>query len=314
MRPNPSRSARPGPVDRRVFAVWAALLAAILHTACAGFPAADDGRASPSVWSAQLADAGHTFLLGSVHLGSPDMDLGPVAEWVFADAAELVLEVDLSAYGESDSQELANRYGRIPSPQTLQDRISPETYSMLEAYLARRRMFAEPFMHLQPWLVATAITVLEYQDLGYETDLGVDQALLSRAKGRKSIAGLETLESQFALLSGLPAEVQDLMLHDMLKRSESFASEASAMIEAWQSGDDEALSRIVFQDIDQPEFAVFYERILFDRNERMADRIAEMAADGKTRLVVVGAAHMLGDKGIPALLAARGFQVEKVSQ
>lgn len=299
----------------RLPAVVAVVSIALLHSACAllGIQP-DEDRASPSVWSAQLADAGHTFLLGSVHLGSEEMDLGPVAEWVFADAAELVLEVDLSIYGDADSAALADRYGRIPSPDTLRDRISPETYGLLEAYLARRRLFAEPFEHLQPWLVATAITVLEYQALGYEPERGVDRLLMSRAKGRKAVAGLETLESQFALLSGLPIDVQDLMLRDMLERSDGFASEATDMMDAWRRGDDDALSRIVFQDMDQPEFEVFYDRILFERNERMADRIAELAADGKTRLVVVGAAHMLGEKGIPALLGARGFQVEKVTR
>ena len=44
----------------------------------------------------------------------------------------------------------------------------------------------------------------------------------------------------------------------------------------------------------------------------MAARIAELARDGRTRLMVVGAAHMLGDRGIPALLEGRGFEVEVI--
>ena len=84
------------------------------------------------------------------------------------------------------------------------------------------------------------------------------------------------------------------------------------MISAWRRGDDTALEGIVFRQIDQPEFAPFYESILFGRNQQMAEQIAELAKDGKTRLVVVGVAHMLGDRGIPALLLRRGFQVEKL--
>ena len=56
----------------------------------------------------------------------------------------------------------------------------------------------------------------------------------------------------------------------------------------------------------------FRRGVLFERNERMATRLVDLARDGKSRLVVVGAAHMLGDRGLPSLLARRGFTVEEV--
>ena len=46
----------------------------------------------------------------------------------------------------------------------------------------------------------------------------------------------------------------------------------------------------------------------------MAARLVELAGDGQTRFVVLGAGHMLGAQGIPALLAAQGFVVERVTQ
>ncbi len=103
------------------------------------------------------------------------------------------------------------------------------------------------------------------------------------------------------------------MLRDRLERSLGFTNQARDTRNAWRRGDDEALARILLGRIDDPEFAEFYERSLFDRSQRMADRIAALSGDGKTRLVVVGAAHMLGDRGIPALLLARGFEVRKAT-
>ncbi len=44
----------------------------------------------------------------------------------------------------------------------------------------------------------------------------------------------------------------------------------------------------------------------------MAGRLHQLAKDGKTRFVVVGAGHMVGEQGIPALLAERGWQVDRV--
>lgn len=55
-----------------------------------------------------------------------------------------------------------------------------------------------------------------------------------------------------------------------------------------------------------------YDALLRRRNIAWTNRlVAEMAGSG-TELVNVGALHMLGPDGLPALLAARGFTVERV--
>ena len=88
---------------------------------------------------------------------------------------------------------------------------------------------------------------------------------------------------------------------------EASASATSAPRRFWRSGGASELRPIERS----PEFAPFYEKVLFERNERMAARLAQLALDGRVRLVVVGAGHMLGARGIPALLAKRGFEIRK---
>jgi uncharacterized protein YbaP (TraB family) len=46
----------------------------------------------------------------------------------------------------------------------------------------------------------------------------------------------------------------------------------------------------------------------------MTARLVELARDGKTRFVVLGAGHMLGDEGIPELLARRGWEVRRIAR
>jgi uncharacterized protein YbaP (TraB family) len=56
-----------------------------------------------------------------------------------------------------------------------------------------------------------------------------------------------------------------------------------------------------------------YEVLLKRRNLAWADKLtAEMDRASGTELVNVGALHMVGPDGLPALLAARGFKVERV--
>jgi uncharacterized protein YbaP (TraB family) len=51
-------------------------------------------------------------------------------------------------------------------------------------------------------------------------------------------------------------------------------------------------------------------RLLDDRNPAMAEAIAALHASGHQVLAAVGSLHMIGAKGLPALLAQKGFVVE----
>jgi hypothetical protein len=128
------------------------------------------------------------------------------------------------------------------------------------------------------------------------------------------VVALETAERQIDLLYELPLAIQDVMLRDALDRSARFSAATEELMEAWQRGDERTLEALVFQPVEQNrDFEAFYETIFFQRNEVMSERLAALARDGKTRFAVLGTGHLLGPRGIPALLCADGFEVERVS-
>lgn len=266
------------------------------------------------MWAAYGADGALRFhLLGSVHLGTERMlDLGPRVESAFASADELVLEADLSQVSSTAMQEATDRFGVIEPPATLADRVSPRTIALLDSWAMERGLSGVTFHALEPWLVAMTFALIEFQRLGFDPALGVDKVFQERAtRAGVPVVGLETLEFQFRMLAELPLELQDLMLRDSLERRDEFAGEAREMIEAWAQGDEPRLAQIVFQHADDPAFGDYYARVLFDRNRRMATSLAAMES-GKQRFVILGAAHMLGPAGVPALLAKQGFRVVEV--
>jgi uncharacterized protein YbaP (TraB family) len=273
-------------------------------------------RVSPSLWAVSPGEegGGRLYLLGSIHLGLPGpLDLGPSVDRAYRESDELVVEVDLSQLGKEEALELARRYGMFEPPETLEDHVSRDTWYALDAYLLQRGIPMAPFETFRPWLAATTIGVIEFHEMGYDPKFGVDRLFIDRTQGRKPIVALETAEGQFGLLAGLPGDVQEQMLRESLARVGEFEKDALGMVSAWQNGDDAAVERLAFRTLhEDPGYEVFYERVLFERNRRMTKRMIELSADGRTRFAVLGVAHLLGDRGILADFASRGFQVERV--
>ena len=299
----------------------AGVLAAAL-LACAG-PAPDAvtpeqpaSRATPALWRATApnADAGSLYLLGSVHMGTRQMlDLGTLVEEAYRLSDELVVEVDVKRLGPEEVVALVQRHGTFAPPRTLREVLSPPVLGQLEAYLAERGVPLADVERFKPWFVSFMVAQLELQAVGYEVELGVDHVLMERASAEKPIVELETAASQLQMLDLLPAPLQELMLTDILARVDHFAEEVAVLVDAWKSGDEARLEDLVFSPLERsPELEIFYDLVFFQRNERMASRLAELLGDGKTRLVVLGAGHMVGGRGIRAQLGERGYRVRRL--
>jgi hypothetical protein len=60
------------------------------------------------------------------------------------------------------------------------------------------------------------------------------------------------------------------------------------------------------------EQRAFQRRLIDERNLVLADKVAALHRESGPVFAAVGALHMPGPQGLPALLAARGFEVERV--
>ncbi len=82
-----------------------------------------------------------------------------------------------------------------------------------------------------------------------------------------------------------------------------------AILSLWERGDEAAMVRLMLMNPDHPEFEPVVEKVVFERNEERTRRIESILQTPGTRFVVVGVLHVVGDRGIPAILARDGYVV-----
>src|SRR6185295_3428820 len=137
----------------------------------------------------------------------------------------------------------------------------------------------------------------------------------ARAQQRPIIA-LESAQAQMALLlPSDPEEARHLLDQalDQLERNRTRPL-LRRLSDAWADGrlsDLEDYSKWC-ECADTAEDRAFLRRLNDDRNAPMAERIDAMHAQVKRVLVAVGALHMTGEQGLPRLMAARGYSVERL--
>jgi uncharacterized protein YbaP (TraB family) len=293
LRATPGRRPR-APRRRGAALLWLALLAG----ACAQAPGSPPDPAGRPLFLWQVepaAGGGRLYLFGSVHLLRPgDFPEAPLLDAAYAASDTLVLEVDPEELDPGSVQELMSSRGALPEGRSLQDELSPQTWALLEEALDRHGLPETAVDRYEPWAVALMLTVLRPRD------------------GRRVI-GLETAEFQIALFDGLSAEVQELMLRETLYGALDSVSVLEEMVRLWKAGDADGLDRLLLRAMQEhPELRPFYEATFFQRNLSMAARLEELLAEGGTLFATVGAGHVVGERGIVALLRERGYAVRQL--
>ena len=245
-----------------------------------------------------------------MHLGRAPLELGPALSDFFQRAELLVLEVDLDEVERMEMLRLSATYAQQPRGETLAQQVSSQTYSALLAWCDREGKRPESYTAFRAWFVSAMVELQGYASRGYLAEYGTEMQLTHLAKKRKmQVTSLESVEQQMKILSSISTEAQDQMLETAV---ESGDEDFAELLGAWQSGDEEEMERILLREWDDPAARELLEAVVFQRNVNMALQLDQRTLDGRDRFVVVGASHLVGERGIPALLAERGYAVERV--
>lgn len=250
------------------------------------------------------------YLLGTMHAlpAGTDWDEGAVGKAIAA-ADELILELSpeqLAAAG-AEFQRLAPRSAPLPIDQRL-PATALAAYRTLEASGAGQSFGGDA---LDDWAVMVVMGQRVAQNARLLPSNGVETGLTARfTEAGKPIAGLETAHQQLMLFETLDAATQRALLTRAAAGAGKAVADVDALTAAWSRGDEKALEAMINDDVDAVPAA--RAAIITERNRRWSLWAKQRMAKPGTVLVAVGAGHLVGADGLPALLEAEGLKVTRV--
>jgi uncharacterized protein len=276
----------------------------------AGAPAEPVAQISvhPALWQVQGRN-GTATLLGSIHIMPANLNWLTPEIAAAADHADVfVLEVPIDAASVGAMNALVQRRGTLPPGQSLRRLLPPESQADFDRTLTRLQIPQGALDDKRPWLAALMIDVTAIKQQMQQAERGADFVMAETAQRRnKPVRYLETLEQQFALIAPDDPAEELQMLEAELKSADTEADDIGAITAAWGQGDVAALDAIT-----RKEFAgrpAALDAFFTARNKAWAKKIAGMLDEHKRFFIVVGAGHLAGPEGVPALLRAKGIKV-----
>jgi len=252
------------------------------------------------------------YLLGAIHLMREDgYPLNKSIESAYHDAQTLVLEINLDEASSSEAQMLMLSKGLYPAGQTLRESLSPQTFELIKKKTEELGLDIQQVNRLKPWLVTITLAAMQLEQLGYDSKLGIDKHFFDKAKtDKKEILSLESIEYQVNLLEGMSSGNQEAALLETIQELDLFKKEFEEIVKAWSNGEIKKLDELLLESFkDYPELL---NQLIVQRNKNWVPKIEEFLNHKGNVLVVVGAAHLIGNKGVIELLRQKGYVVEQL--
>lgn len=279
---------------------WLSLcLILLVATALAG-----EHRERGLLWEISRPGVAPGYLFGTIHSEDPAvLELAQPVAQAYAGAQRVVLEVMM----DRDALLYSSAAMLMMDGRRLSDLLGEPLYSRTLAAVQTRGISAPVLERMKPWAVAVTLATPAPQ-----TGLVLDLNLLRRAQADgKAVFGLETIQEQLEVFDGLALEDQVELLRETVDQFAGLDRIHQALIDAWKQRDLAqlmAINEAAMGSGDRRLAETFRQRLLIDRNHRMARRLREHFDAGGT-FAAVGALHLPGEEGLLNLLEDSGYQV-----
>lgn len=249
------------------------------------------------------------YVAGTIHL-LRDTDFPLPAEFnsAYQQAQKIYFETDLK---KAQSPEFGQRFAQamtLPNNNTLKDVLNADTWAALQAYSVKSQYPLSQTMMFNPAMVSILITMSESKKMG--AGEGVDAYYDKCARTDNKIIGeLETGDDVIGYMKNFAQEDPNKIIESTLSDMENIAIDLDKMIGAWRVGDLNILDKELGEKM-RMETPGVYQTLVIDRNKKWLPQIKQMFKTPEIEMVLVGSLHLVGDKGLLAMLRKDGYQVK----
>lgn len=255
------------------------------------------------------------YLLGSVHLFKKEMyPLNRKIEEAFDRSDLVAVEANLNAPdGKMGLQKLLEKAIYLDEGDSLEKHVSGETYELIRKKTEELGLPLELMSRQKPWFLGLMFSSVGFLRLGFDPHYGIDQYFLTKAAGKKTILELESLDYQMNLLSNFNDRDQELFLLMALRDLDTLGQDVDKFLQAWVSGDAMGLEKMMLRSMTEDNrLSPIYDALIYNRNKNMVSKIEDFLKAKETYFVIVGAGHLIGEKGIVESLRKKGYLVEQI--
>jgi uncharacterized protein len=254
-------------------------------------------------------DGRDSFLYGTIHAGRPEwFALGPRTEASLSRSGALALEINVT-----DPAVLGALREAMQGPSRA---LPVELMQSLRSAWAGECLPAADLERGAAEVLVTQLAVAQAQRQGLFPLYGAESVLLMRSmRTERPVVGLESVQTQLSALMARNDDEAATMVREMLAELQRprAARSMERLTRAWEAGDLKDLE--AYADwcdcLHTPTERETYARLVDGRNPGMAEAIGRLH-ENVSVFAAVGALHVVGPQGLPALLKAQGFVVTRL--
>lgn len=262
----------------------------------------------PALWQVEGPHGEKAWLFGTIHSLPEAVDWRSTAiEKALGQSDRLILEVAAIA-DDSQTAEIFSKLAQGAPHPPLEQRVAPDMVDDLASEMQRDGLGRGELDRYDTWAAAIMISQAQSQVDGESSANGIDRALAQGYRG--PVGELEGAATQLAIFDALPEDQQRAMLGAVLHGSLGRRNAARRLEAAWAQGDLATLDRAINGEM-FPDPAL-RNALLVNRNRDWVTKIEAMLGNGARPFVAVGAGHLVGSDGLPAMLQARGYKVTRL--
>lgn len=257
-----------------------------------------------------------SYLLGTHHF-APLAVVDSIAELpeIMKSVDRLYGEIDMAAMKDPAAMMAYQSYLMAPADSTLDKVLTPEQLDAVRTVWNEYTGGAAPLemmYMMKPSVISTQIAALMAQKVFPELNPleGIDMTMQTRAAELgKPVGGLETMDFQMNMLYNRPISEQAKGLVETVTEMADQEAKSVELSNAYLNHDINKILDLML--VMENEDADAAERMIYSRNDNWIKQLSE-EMPGESIMVVVGAGHLPGDRGVIAGLTKAGFTVTPI--